>query len=65
MWTGGRDGPGDETDDVGADLPGTPGGATAALGAHRNPVGLVLAAVCFAVVVAIVVVGLYVMVASK
>jgi hypothetical protein len=40
-------------------------GGPAALTARRNPAGLVLAVLCFGVVAAIVVIGLYVMLASK
>ena len=60
MWAG------DELDDIGADIDSSHGGATAALGgARRNPAGLVLAVVCFAIVAAIVVTGLYVMLTTK
>lgn len=60
MWNGA------ETEDIGADLPeNATSGATAALGASRNPAGLILAVLSFAVVVGIVVLGLYVMLSSK
>lgn len=60
MWTG------DEVADLGPGVDGSHAGATAALGgARRNPAGLVLAVVSFAVVAAIVLVGLYVMFTTK
>jgi hypothetical protein len=61
MWTG------DEVDGIGSGLrAGGPSGATAAVGTgRRNPAGLALAVLCFAVVGAIVVVGLSVMLTSK
>jgi hypothetical protein len=61
MWSG------DEIPDIGAGMPedSTRGGATAAPGARRNPAGLVFAVLCFAVVIGIVAIGLYVMVTSK
>jgi hypothetical protein len=40
-------------------------GGPGALTARRNPAGLVLAVLCFGIVAAIVVVGLYVMLTSK
>ena len=59
MWTG------DEVDDIGVGVDSGHGGATAALGGtRRNPAGLVVAVVCFAIVAGIVVVGLSVMLTS-
>ena len=60
MWTG------EETSDVRTGSPdGATGGTTAAFGGRRNPAGLVFAVLCFAVVIGIVAVGLYVLVNSK
>ena len=55
MWTG-------DQDDF---VPGGGQGATAVVATRRNPAGLVLAVLSFAVVAAIVGTGLYVMLATK